>query len=166
MDRCQSTMKSIPDNLRPEPWLKMWHMFDIEGIMHKEFVPPGEAVNGKFYCDVLRWLRENIRRTLPDKWHNNAWALHHDIAPPHTSLLVWQFMASTKTTVVPHSPYSLNLATCDFFPVPEDEIEARRVTFWQQWRDPDWITGHNEDADAKWLPAVLPIMRIPLGLLC
>ena len=28
--------------------------FHIEGIMHKEFVPPGQMVNGKFYCDVLR----------------------------------------------------------------------------------------------------------------
>jgi len=34
-------MKSIPVNLRPEPRPKMWHKFDIEGIVHKEFVPPG-----------------------------------------------------------------------------------------------------------------------------
>jgi hypothetical protein len=54
MDGCQSMMKSIPDNLRPEPQLKMWHKFDIEGIVDKEFVLPGQAVNGKFYCDVLR----------------------------------------------------------------------------------------------------------------
>jgi hypothetical protein len=31
--------------------------FDIRGIVHKEFVPPGQTVNGKFYCEVLRWLR-------------------------------------------------------------------------------------------------------------
>jgi hypothetical protein len=31
--------------------------FEIEGIMSKEFVPPGK-VNGKFYCNILRRLRE------------------------------------------------------------------------------------------------------------
>ena len=28
--------------------------FDIRGIMQKEFVPPGQTVNGNFYCEVLR----------------------------------------------------------------------------------------------------------------
>ena len=28
--------------------------------MYKEFVPPGQTVNGKFYCEVLRRLRENV----------------------------------------------------------------------------------------------------------
>ena len=30
------------------------HFFDIRGIVHKEFVPPGQTVNGNFYCEVLR----------------------------------------------------------------------------------------------------------------
>jgi hypothetical protein len=30
------------------------HFFDIPGIVHKESVPPGQSVNGKFYCKVLR----------------------------------------------------------------------------------------------------------------
>jgi histone-lysine N-methyltransferase SETMAR len=36
--------------------------FDICGIVHCEFVPQGQTVNKKFYCEVLRHLRENIRR--------------------------------------------------------------------------------------------------------
>jgi histone-lysine N-methyltransferase SETMAR len=32
----------------------------------KEFVPPGQTVNGKFYCEVLKRLRDSIRRKLPD----------------------------------------------------------------------------------------------------
>ena len=34
--------------------------FDQEGIVHREFVPPGMTVNADFYCDVLRRLRENV----------------------------------------------------------------------------------------------------------
>jgi histone-lysine N-methyltransferase SETMAR len=35
--------------------------FDIRGIVHCEFVPQGQTVNKKFYCEVLRHLREKIR---------------------------------------------------------------------------------------------------------
>jgi len=51
-------MMSVLDDLRPEPRPKMWQKFDIEGIVHKEFVPPGQMVDGNFYCDVLRRERE------------------------------------------------------------------------------------------------------------
>jgi histone-lysine N-methyltransferase SETMAR len=94
-------------------------LFDTEGIVHKEFVPPGQTVNGNFYCDVLRRLRENVWRKRPVKWLNNSWALHHDNMPAHTSGLVGQFLTSTKTTVTPHTPYSPDLAPCDFFLFPK-----------------------------------------------
>jgi hypothetical protein len=35
--------------------------FDVE-IVQKEFVQTGQTVNSGFYCDVLRGLRENVRR--------------------------------------------------------------------------------------------------------
>jgi hypothetical protein len=44
---------------------------DIQGIVHKEFVPPGQTVNGRFYCEVLKRLRDGIRCKRPDKWKNN-----------------------------------------------------------------------------------------------
>jgi histone-lysine N-methyltransferase SETMAR len=103
--------------------------FDIKGIVHKEFVPTGQRVNGKLYCDVLRRLRENNRRKRPDKWRNNSWVLHHDSAPAHASLVVRQFLASTNTTVIPLPPYSPDLSLCDFFSIPEDKIDAQRATF-------------------------------------
>jgi hypothetical protein len=60
---------------------------DIQGNVHKEFVPPGQTINGKFYCEVLKQLRKGIRRKRPDKWKNNNWFLHHDNEPAHTSLV-------------------------------------------------------------------------------
>jgi hypothetical protein len=44
--------------------------FDIKGIVHKEFLSPGQTVNGKFYCEVLKRLRESIRGKRPAKWKN------------------------------------------------------------------------------------------------
>jgi len=36
--------------------------FNIRGIVHHGFVPEGQTVNAEFYCNVLRRLREKIRR--------------------------------------------------------------------------------------------------------
>ena len=45
--------------------------FDQEGIVHREFaLSPGLTVNADFYFDVLRRLRENVRRKRPQKWQN------------------------------------------------------------------------------------------------
>jgi histone-lysine N-methyltransferase SETMAR len=72
-------------------------------------VPPGQTVNAKFYHDVLRRLREDMRRKRPDNW-----VLHHHNAPAHTALAVQHFLASKSMTDIPHPPYSPDLASRDF----------------------------------------------------
>ena len=103
--------------------------FDIDGIIHKEFVPPGKTVNAKFYCDILRRLREDMRRKRPGKWRTNNWVLHHDNAPAHTALAVQHFLASKDMTVVPHPPYSTDFAPCDFFLFPKMKIKLKGRRF-------------------------------------
>jgi len=92
-------------------WGVFFFSFPIEGIVHKEFVPPGQTVNGKFYRNMLMQL-DNIRRELSDIWRKNSWALHYDNAPAHVLLVVQQFLASTNTTVIPHPLNSLDLTPC------------------------------------------------------
>ena len=36
--------------------------FYSRGIVHKEFVPPGQTVNHAFYKDVLERLRKGVQR--------------------------------------------------------------------------------------------------------
>jgi hypothetical protein len=85
-------------------------------------------VNSRFYCDVLRRLRENVLRRRPELWRQQTWLLHHDNAPPHTSVLTQQFRAKYNTTVIPHPPYSHDLAPCDFslFPKMKLKLKGRR----------------------------------------
>ena len=73
--------------------------FDQKGIVHKEFVPLGQTVNAAFYIEVLRRLRENVRRTRPDQWQNKTWLLHHDNAPAHAALLTQRFL--TDYSILP-----------------------------------------------------------------
>ena len=57
--------------------------FDSQGIVHKEFVPPGQTVNQTFYREVLERLRKRVVRVRPGT--ACTWMLHHDNAPCHTA---------------------------------------------------------------------------------
>ena len=93
--------------------------FDYRGVVHQEFLPQGRTVNKEDYLQVMRRLREAIRKKRPELWKNHSWILHHDNAPAHSSLLVRDFLAKTNTTVMPQPPYSPDLAPSDFFLFPE-----------------------------------------------
>jgi hypothetical protein len=85
-------------------------------------------VNQGFYCEVLRRLRGNVRRSCPEFWRKQAWLLHHDNAPSHTSVLTQQFVVIQKMAVIPHRPYSPDLAPCEFllFPKLKFKLKGRR----------------------------------------
>jgi len=105
------------------------YFFDQEGIVHREFVPPGMTVNADFYCDVLRRLREKVWRKRTQKWRNQNLIIHHDNAPAHRSFKFPQFLAKNNMTVIPHPPYSPDLATCYFFLFPKLKLRMKGQTF-------------------------------------
>ena len=43
------------------------------------------------------------------------WVLHHDNAPAHTALSIQEFLEKKNIPVLPHPPYSPDLAPCDFY---------------------------------------------------
>lgn len=86
--------------------------------MHHEFLP-GRTVNKEYYLEVLRRLREAIRRKRPNLWQNNSWQLYHDNALAHIALLVREFLAKNATVIMPQPPYSSDMAPCDFFLFPK-----------------------------------------------
>ena len=92
--------------------------FDSKGIVHHEYAPDGQKINKEFYLEVLRRLRESVRRKRPEKWQDGDWILHHDNAPAHTSHLVQQFLAKHGTAQLQQPPYSPDLTPWDFFLFP------------------------------------------------
>jgi transposase len=102
--------------------------FYCEVIVHQEFVPPGQTVNQHHYLEVLKRLREQARRKRLERWRNQDWLLHSDNAQAHTALSVQRFLAAKNMAVVPHPPYSPDLAPCDFFLFPrmKSKLNGRR----------------------------------------
>jgi len=124
--KLQSSQWKIPGSPRPtkarmqKSKLKMMLICfsDQEGIVHREFVPPAMTVNADSYCDVLRRLRENVRRKRPQKWRNQYLIIHRDNVPAHRSFKLSQFLAKNNMTVIPHTPYSPDLAPVTFSSSP------------------------------------------------
>jgi len=102
--------------------------FYWKGIAHYDFVPRGETVNKEFYINVLKHLREAMRRKRPEAQTNNTWILYHDNTPAHASLLIREYLTKHETTVVSQPPYFPDLAPADIylFPKLKSSLKCRR----------------------------------------
>jgi len=80
--------------------------FDSRGIVHKEFVPPGQTVHA-LYKDVLERLRKRVQRVRMDI--ADDWVLHPDNAPAHNALSIREFLAKKNIPALTHPPYSPDL---------------------------------------------------------
>ncbi|GLV46631.1 hypothetical protein CBL_20906, partial [Carabus blaptoides fortunei] len=70
--------------------------FNCEGVVHYEFALRGQTINKEYYVEVLKRLRDAVRRKRPCFWSSGDWLLQHDNAPAHSSNLVQQFLAKHK----------------------------------------------------------------------
>jgi histone-lysine N-methyltransferase SETMAR len=98
-----------------------------------------------FYCDVLRCFREAMRRKRPEKWLTSDWELHHDNAQLHTAYTVQECLP-----VVPHPPYSPDLAPFGIFPFPKMKIKLKGQRFDTVEKIQALTKIHFQDAFPKW----------------
>jgi transposase len=82
----------------------------------------------KFYLNVMKRLREAVRRKRPEAWTNKTWMLHHKNAPALASL-IREFLAKQEMIVVRQAPYSPDLAPADFFLFPKFKSNLTRRRF-------------------------------------
>ena len=78
------------------------YFFDTQGIVHKEFVQPGQTVNQTFQREILERLRKRVVCVRPGIAH--TWMLHHDNAPCQTAVYINEFLAEKNIPVVPQPP--------------------------------------------------------------
>ena len=119
--------------------------FDYHGVVHQEFLSQCRTVNKEHYLEVMRRLRETIRKKRPELWKHNSWLLHHDNAPAHSSLLVRNFLDKNNTVIMPQPPYWPELSPYDFFLFPRlkrpmkgrrfDTIEEKKTESLRELKD-------------------------------
>ena len=107
---------------------KVMHIvfFDKRGILLNTAIPPGQRVNGEYYKDVLvRRLRPSFVRNRK----NQRIVFHHDNAPAHRCQIVQDYLNRQEWDILPHPPYSPDLAPCDFFLFPKIKESIRGQLF-------------------------------------
>jgi hypothetical protein len=74
-------------------------------------------------------LKEAVRGKSPELWENQTWILHHDNAPTHRLLLIRNYLVKHQTSLVPHLPYSPDLAAADFLLFPKIKTNLKGCHF-------------------------------------
>ncbi len=117
--------------------------YDERGPVLIDFLPPGESVTADQYLEVLQRLKERIRRKRPELWAKDPTAadpqqrkfiIHHDNATPHTASNTLAFFLNIP--MLPHPPYSPDIAPCDFFLFPrmKSELAAMQIGILEELR--------------------------------
>ncbi|CAF0989636.1 unnamed protein product [Rotaria sordida] len=101
-------------------------------------LPSGTSINAIYYHDqCLKKLVKNLRKKRPSSTTNGI-KLHHDNARPYTNNIIFDFLQEKKINVMPHPPYSPDLAPSDFWlfdylkrdldQYPDDTSLAKAIT--------------------------------------
>ena len=88
--------------------------WDSEGVVPIDFLEGKKTVTGAYYVEVLRKLRTKLAEKRPGKLHRGI-IFHHDNAPAHSSWIVRDVLREFWWELLPHPPYSPDLAPPDFF---------------------------------------------------
>ena len=88
-----------------------------------------------------------------------------DNVPAYAALLTRRFLTDNNRTVVPHPPYSLDLAPCDFFLFPKLKMKLKGGKISDGGGNSSRVAGGPEHAARKWLPGMLKKLAAPLGSL-
>jgi len=76
------------------------------------FLEPGQTINSDCYIATLTKLKAQISKVRPEK--KTIFLLQHEKTRPHASLKTVEPIIYLDWTVVPHPPYSPDLAPSDF----------------------------------------------------
>lgn len=88
--------------------------WDANGVILIDFLEKGRTITGKSYSELLDQFDKKLKETRPHLAKKKV-LFHHDNAPAHSSRVVAAKLHELRYELLPHPPYSPDLAPCDFF---------------------------------------------------
>ncbi|CAK9833044.1 Histone-lysine N-methyltransferase SETMAR [Anthophora retusa] len=111
--RDETPLTSPKAGLHPNKvMLCVW--WDWKGILYYELLPNNETINSEKYCSQLDELKTAIEQKRPELANRKGVMFHQDNARPHVSLTTRQKLLELGWDVLPHPPYSPDLAPSDY----------------------------------------------------
>ncbi|UYV75024.1 hypothetical protein LAZ67_12002131 [Cordylochernes scorpioides] len=84
---------------------------------HSDFLNKGQTITGNYYSNLVKQLREPIKEKRRGKLSRKI-VYHQDNAPSHRSLQAMAAIYDSGFELLPHAPYSPDLALSDFHLFP------------------------------------------------
>jgi len=91
--------------------------WDARGIIFIDYLQKGRTINGEYYANLLQRLGDEIKEQRPHVAKKKV-LFHQDNAPVHTSIIAMAKINELKFELLPHAPYSPDLAPSDYFLFP------------------------------------------------
>ena len=91
--------------------------WDSRGIIFIDYLEKGRTITGRYYEELLDRFDTVLRRKRPHLARKKV-LFHHDNAPAHSSALATAKLVELRYELLPHPPYSPDLAPSDFFLFP------------------------------------------------
>jgi histone-lysine N-methyltransferase SETMAR len=89
--------------------------WDCKGVILMDVLPSGVTMTAIYYCDLLDKLKNAIEENRRRRTTDGAFYLLQDNARPHTAILTSQKLQQLGLHVLPHPPYSPDLAPSDYY---------------------------------------------------
>jgi histone-lysine N-methyltransferase SETMAR len=109
-----STSTARPNIHAEKVMLCIW--WDQLGIVYYELLKPNETITGALYRTQLMRLSRALKAKRPqyEQRHDKV-ILQHDNARPHVAVPVKTYLQTLKWEVLPHPPYSPDIAPSDYY---------------------------------------------------
>ncbi len=109
----QQPVPTAKPGLHPQKvMLCVW--WDSVGIVHFEVLEPNQTITAELYCQQLDRLQLALIEKRPALVNRKWVILQHDNARPHSARMTQQKIRDLGWEVLPHLPYSPNIAPSDY----------------------------------------------------
>ena len=102
--------------------------WDSQGVIMIDYLEQGRTINGAYYAAELRRLRQEIARKRRDKLTRGVLLLQEN-APAQKSKVAMIAATECGFEVLPHPPYSPDMAPSDFYLFPKLKSNLRGTQF-------------------------------------
>lgn len=91
--------------------------WDAKGIIFIDYLEKGRSITGEYYASLLQRLSDEIKKKRPHLARKKV-LFHHDNAPVHSCVVAMAKIHELKFEMLPHPPYSPDLAPSDYHLFP------------------------------------------------